>query len=146
MRAKALVVLGLSLIAAGCYESATPLSPASEAIADTALVGTWSCVSPTEPDRPVVRISESRPREYAIELTEPGKKGARLRGFVTRTGPSMLLNLQQVGASDLISANRYAFVRYAYRPDKSVAMDWLKERTSSGDVFEPLLRCARQSR
>ena len=55
-----------------------------------------------------------------------------------------VLNLHQVGASDLISANRYAFVRYACQPDTSVAMDWLKDRTSSGDVFEPLLRCTRQ--
>ena len=130
-------------IASGCaYESPRPVFPIDQPIADSLIAGRWTCTSPNEPEMRVT-ISESRPREYAIEISASGRNTARLRGFIGRDGQTTILNLQQIGASDMISRDRYAAVRYAHRDGGSLDVDVLKSRENGADVYTPLLHCVR---
>jgi hypothetical protein len=111
--------------AAGCpLELPEPLRPASQAVADASLVGGWTCAGSGEADA-TVTVSQNPARTYTIELSAPGRATARLRAFITRTGQTAILNVQQIGGSDLVSTGRYAFVRYVRQRDGSLNLDSL---------------------
>lgn len=129
--------------AAGCpLELREPLRPASEAVADASLVGGWMCAGSGEADM-TVTVSQNAARTYAIELSAPERTTARLRAFITRTGQTAILNVQQIGGDDLVSTGWYAFVRYVRQRDGSLNLDSLI-RENGVDTFEALLRCVRK--
>lgn len=138
-------VFALLTLASGCpFEQARPLGPASQAVADATLVGAWMCTEPSEPEvHMTVAVTESVRRTYSIVLSAPEKKTARLRAFITRTGSTSILNVQQIGGSDLVSTGKYAFVRYVRQADGSLTLDAMK-RANGVDTFDDLLRCVRK--
>ena len=132
-------------LAGGCaYESSRPIFPADQAIDDPSIGGGWKCTAADEPEMSAV-IVETRPREYEIELSASGKTVARLRGFVTRSGGSTILNIQQIGESNMIGRNRYAAVRYVRAANGSLDVSVLRSRTNGRDIYNDLLHCMPQN-
>ena len=134
-------LISMLAMASGCaYESPQPIFPAGRPIADRSLVGRWTCTSPNEPET-TATISESRPREYSIELSAPGRNTVRLRGSVARAGQTTVLNLQQIEGTDLISKDQYAAVRYTRKADGSLDVAVLKSREGGVTRYDQLLHC-----
>jgi hypothetical protein len=137
-------VFALLTAAPGCpFEQSQPLRPAAQAVADSTLLGAWTCVEPGEPQvTGTLTVTGNRGRTYSIVLSAPERKTARLRAFITRRGETSILNVQQIGGSDLISTGKYAFVRYVHQPDGSLTLDAMN-RANGVDTFDTLLRCVR---
>ena len=142
------LAVALAFLAAipGCpAESREPLGPLADAVTDPSLPGRWTRVTAEDPEM-TITVSESRAREYPIEIAAPGKKAARLLAFLTRADQGPTLNVRQIGAgSRLVSSNRYVRVRYARAPDGALAVTVLTEHDNAPATYDPLLRCRRPS-
>ena len=136
-----LALLSALWLAAGCaYESTQSVFSPDGSIADPSVAGQWTCTAPKEPTS-TLTITESSPRQYALEMSAPGLKTVHFRGFITRTGESTVFNVQQIGANDLIDKDKYAAVRYAHLADESLDVAMLKSRRDGVDVYDELMHC-----
>lgn len=107
-----MMVLALAGLAPGCFVGDAPLSPATTARADAALLGTWRCVSGGSDDNTArIRVVRAGASGYDVEFSEAGKaKPDRYRGHGSTIGGRTLLNLQEV--RDGKPTEGWVFVRY----------------------------------
>jgi hypothetical protein len=95
-----LFVLGLTSLAPGCYESATPLNGPQQAPLDSRLIGAWRCVGPdTSDDAMTITTARSPNGTYAITWEEPGKKPDHYEGYLAGLKDTMVLNVREVTTS-----------------------------------------------
>jgi len=95
-----LLVLGLTSLALGCYESATPLNRPQPAPVDARLVGAWRCVGPDTSDDAITITTEGSPNgTYAITWEESGKKPDHYEGYLAGLQDMTVLNVREAPAS-----------------------------------------------
>jgi hypothetical protein len=110
MRALAVGALVCGVALAACY-SQSALDPTPQVPIDTALIGSWRCLSP-DPQYPAANLAFARvaghDREYEITWQEkPEEEGEVYRGFISLVRGSRFLNLRDP------SITGWAFARYS---------------------------------
>ena len=105
-------LLMLTLFLAGCpYESEVPLTTASEASGDPALIGSWKFWDKDGRQVGTAVISAFNGQELLIDLyDEESKTHALFRAFVSPVGKEKFLNMQEIKGS--YDSRRWMLVNY----------------------------------
>lgn len=119
---RTLRLFAFAVLLASCgVEATSPLTPASSARLDSALLGTWR---PTEKDKSVFVVT-ARPRSAVVRVEITGDKDPmQFEGHVSELAPDLkVLNLQALDEHGKAKGS-YLFVRYALNADGSLEL-WL---------------------
>jgi hypothetical protein len=111
------VVLGLAIAAAGCYEAAFPLDATPQADIDARVAGTWRCVAaqpdvdPDEDTTITLVVKRARDRVYDVTLEEEGREPDRYVAHASLVKGQPVINLRAV--KPYTAAKPWAFARYS---------------------------------
>ncbi|MEO5822331.1 MAG: hypothetical protein ABIT71_17630 [Vicinamibacteraceae bacterium] len=108
-------------LAAGCYESPTPLGAVADATIDRALVGTWTCVDPKDAANRSTLVSRALDaHQYEVEWREAPNHVTRYRVHATAIGAETLLNVRELDTARQQPA--FAFVKARVAADGTLTM------------------------
>jgi hypothetical protein len=114
----------LTLLLAGCYETAFVLGKAQDATVDATLLGTWNFDSLGEAadEKAVLTVARSDAHRYALEWrTIADGKVLKMIGFVTEVKGAKFVHAAIVGA-DGKAAKKHWLIRFDREGDDTLAL------------------------
>ena len=129
----ALLVMTAAL-AAGCYESASPLDPAPQVDIDARLLGAWRCVSGAASDEGVtVTVARSGARSYAVAVKERDQEPDRYEGYATSLNGTMVMNLRNLRDS----AKPWSFIKVDVLQPRVLFVQYISDTLLKGVAATP---------
>jgi hypothetical protein len=133
-RIRTVAALLLAVVLAGCAASTRPLAPASEAVGEPRLAGTWASDGTGDWEYLHILPSDDGKQLQIIAVNQGDKSWAVLDGYVTAVGERRFLNLRLAAAdaglmADVEKSGRkdshpYSFAAYAFDGDDALRIGY----------------------
>jgi len=121
-------------LAAGCYESASPLDPVPQVDVDARLLGTWRCVSGGLSDEAItVTVERSGARSYAVAAKERDQEPDRYDGYATSLNGTMVMNLRNLKGG----AKPWSFLKVDVLQPKALFVQYVSDTLLKGVASTP---------
>ncbi|MGB7158421.1 MAG: hypothetical protein WBD40_10180 [Tepidisphaeraceae bacterium] len=125
------VIVGLTALVAGCFETETPLGPVEQGVVDKRLVGEWTIrgeggAGEGGGDSIDLTVRNFNGREFYVELREPNRPAVRYAAYVIEVKGAPFVHLREL-TDDGEVATKHLVMRVDRVDDRTINLRNLNE-------------------